>query len=168
MEINWDRQQAENQAEFVGFHLPVDDCQSNALAEVEPFVASEVMSLVFGITQTSAEIYELVANLARTLVGSPKKLQAAAVPPFRRHLPQLRKIAKETEESVRRLRSLESKINDIQPELFDTFLDDCSEALLAFSESIFDLAGMCGTAFDHRCSRADGVPRSRQAPAPGP
>ncbi len=144
MEINWDGQQSEDQAEFVGSHLPADECQSNAGAVVELLTASEVMSLVIEVTQSSTEIYELVADLAWTLVGSPKETQAAADPPFQRHPALLRKITIETEASVRRLRSLESKILNSQPELFDTFLDDCSAALMEFRASIADLTEMIG------------------------
>ena len=107
----------------------------------EVFPASQVMDLALAVTQTSAEVYGLVAAVAGAL-AEPDDDAATKVPPLRRQLAPLRGIAEAIDETESHLRELESKTVTIRPEILELFLEDCWAALTTFKEVRGLLAGI--------------------------
>lgn len=108
----------------------------------EDFPASEVMTLALELTQTSAEVYEIIAEMAESLAGPPKGDVTTARTPFPRHLAHLRGITEAIDEAESHLRELESKTVTIRPEILELFLEDCWAALTTFKEVRGLLAGI--------------------------
>ena len=131
-----------------GLHQPEDvsgPVNENATGGRHDNLApTEVMDLAFEVTRSSAAIYELVADLARSLAEPPQDNLLVRRLPFDQHFDALRKITSANENSQRQILQLESKIVSIQPEIFDAFLNDCWAALVVFKEIIGNLAGIIG------------------------
>jgi hypothetical protein len=99
---NDDRRQNYHQAEQGMGSLACLSSGENAIAFEGPnydIAASEVMDLVSEMTRTSAEIYELIADLAGSFVEQPQESRSASNPPFRSHLDVLLDIISATQRS---------------------------------------------------------------------
>lgn len=106
-------------------------------------MALEVMNLVYEVTLTSAEIYELVAILAECILDQQSDLPSMH-PPIQEHLTPLLTILSGTQKSEVRVRLLEMTTQGIQTHELDEFLQACGCALDVFNEVGRSLAGVIG------------------------
>ncbi len=147
MNSNDDRRQNYHQAEQGMGSLACLSSGENAIAFEGPnydIAASEVMDLVSEMTRTSAEIYELIADLAGSFVEQPQESRSASNPPFRSHLDVLLDIISATQRSEIRVKILEFKIVSTQPSFLDSLLLDCRLVLEVFKEAGKNLTSVIG------------------------
>ncbi len=107
--------------------------------------APEVMALVSEVTRTSAEIYELIADLAGLLAESAQGDLPARQAQFRQFLAPLLEIVGSTQRSEIRVQLLRSKLSNTDAPLFDAFLEDCWAALMTFKDAGKSLANIIGS-----------------------
>ena len=147
MESNGAGHQHEHQAPR-GF-TPSSALSSGAGANIEGrredlFPASEIMPLALEITRTSADIYEMVAEIARYSSVPPEVDGTTGCSPLQRHQARLRGITEAIESTELQAQLLESKTGAPRSEIFDLFLEDCRAALATFKEVSERLAGIIG------------------------
>ncbi len=143
MEPNGDRHAAKHQTGKGSGAIPKlsgeGDANADAVKEAQ-LAASEVMNLVFEVTRTSADIYELVADLADSLAGPTSGQSPEIQPLLHHHRPRLLKIIAAIQGTQRRIQILDPNASGIHPEIFDSFLKDCDEALVTFKEASRNIA----------------------------
>jgi len=110
----------------------------------DSLVASEVMGLTLELTWASAEIYQLVADLAEELGNIQATSQSASRDSFRQFPITLQEIITSNQNSERQIRRLESKIISNHPEILDAYLEDCWAALATCKEVSVNLAMIIG------------------------
>jgi hypothetical protein len=148
MELNEDRHKANHQTgnRFGAIPtLPGDrDANADGVKEAQ-LAASEVMNIVFEVTRTSTDIYELVADMVESLAGPAIGQSPDGRPLAQQHHHRLLRIFLAIQETQGRIQILDPNAVAIHQKIFDSFLKDCNEALVTFKEASRDIAGIIAT-----------------------
>ena len=147
MDPNCDRYQDNQQADEGFDLLPALSGDGNANpngGRKDHLMASEVMDLAFEVTRTSAEIYEMISDMAEWVQGSSNQYGSMGSPERQRQLAALLRIVGATETTEMRLRLLDSETITERPEILERFFKDCWAALLTFRAVCGRLAEIIG------------------------
>lgn len=146
MQLNYNEDEHTNKAGQGFDHLPPSERASAIpLGGGQDFSpASEAMDLAVQVTNTSADVYEIIADVAKCLPDWSNDYGMMGKPD-RQHQPAaLLKIVEAIKATEMQLRSLDSQTVTERPEILTGFLEDCWTALTTFREVTGRLAEIIG------------------------
>ena len=131
------------------YHLAQSgDALGNPLRGREEFsLANEVMDLALEVTEASADLYDLIAEVAKFVQESSNQYRPNQSQEHQRQLADALRFVEATTKAEIHWRLLDSQTVIERPEILASFLEDCLIALVTFRracESLTEIIGLDG------------------------